>query len=135
VKQELLSILASALIAVESQGDVTAKGQAGEAGPMQIRPIVVEDVNRFAGTKFKQEDRLTYDGSFAMFCLYVDHYGINPTPEEAARIWNGGPSGPKKAATRGYWTKVRHELHTRGYDSNCVPYKSRKRYAPTRPRR
>jgi hypothetical protein len=32
------------------------------------------------------------------------------TPEQLARIHNGGPRGHLKSATRGYWRKIRAEM-------------------------
>jgi hypothetical protein len=36
-------------------------------------------------------------------------YGAK-TPEQFARIWNGGPSGASKKATLAYWSKVKANL-------------------------
>ena len=44
-------LLLSALIAVESGGNDQAKGRHGELGPLQIKSIMVRDVNRFARTR------------------------------------------------------------------------------------
>ena len=40
---------------------------------------------------------------------YWVRYGA-VTDEARARTWNGGPSGMKKAATVGYWNKVKAAL-------------------------
>jgi len=41
---------------------------------------------------------------------YLTRYGRGKTDEQMARIHNGGPSGHRKSATVGYWTKIRHVL-------------------------
>jgi len=36
--------------------------------------------------------------------------GREPTDEDRARIWNGGPMGWRNKATIGYWNKVKKHL-------------------------
>lgn len=124
-----LSILAAVLISVESEGNTKANGANSEAGCLQITPVLVQDVNRFAKTHYQLANRYDKDDSLAMFFLYSRHYATyerlnrEPTPEDVARMWNGGPNGHKRKATKVYWKKVRSELHRRGYDARCKPYR------------
>jgi len=89
---------------------------------MQIRQPVCDDVNRVYGTKFRAADLLGYTSkSLAIFWLYMSIYattgmlGRQPTNEDRARIWNGGPSAWNStsklyAPTTEYWNKVRKFL-------------------------
>ncbi len=106
-----------ALIAVESNGDRQAVGDDGRAvGVLQCHKVVVDDVNRIAGTAFTYDDRLDYNKSVEICGIYLTHYvtkerlGHTPTEEDYARCWNGGPSGYKEAHTEGYWLKVQQQL-------------------------
>lgn len=74
----------------------------------QIRPVVVEDLNRILGEeRFSYSDRKCVEKSREMFDLYTIHYaGVDASFEEKARVWNGGPRGDKKPATKKYWKKV-----------------------------
>lgn len=106
-----------ALIAVESGGNTRAVGDQGRSlGCLQIRREVVHDVNRIARTKFTHADARNAEKSLIMCRIYLQHYCTaarlqrEPTLEDAARIWNGGPNGWKSHATDDYWSKVRHHL-------------------------
>ena len=71
-----------------------------EGGPpcnlAQITPICYKD------TKAKTQ--------LGIFFEYIGKYGKTFSPEEISRIWNGGPNGPNKKSTLGYWRKVKHEM-------------------------
>lgn len=109
----------AALITVESGGNDHAIGDNGQAvGCLQIHPCVVEDVNRVlysarAPYRYLRDDRASRHSSVNMLRVYLRHYatkerlGREPSLEDLARIWNGGPDGYKKPATRAYWIKVR----------------------------
>ena len=45
-------LLLSALIQIESNGNDHARGRHGELGALQIKPILVRDVNRIMGTHY-----------------------------------------------------------------------------------
>jgi hypothetical protein len=108
-----LALLFSAIVAVESGGNPNAVGDNGRAvGPAQIWEITVRDVNRIAGTRYTLADRRDLTKAAEMFRIYTDFYGARYgypiTDETRARIWNGGPNGPRnKRATDRYWQKVR----------------------------
>ena len=112
-----LALLFSAIVAVESGGDVNAVGDGGRAvGPAQIWAITVTDVNRIYGTRYTLADRRDLGASAEIFRLYTDHYGkrygLPITDETRARIWNGGPNGPRNSKTLKYWSKVRSQHST-----------------------
>lgn len=79
------------------------------AGPIQIRPIVIKDLNQ-KGYEFTLQDR--YDNYEPIFVSYITHYAKSRKDgvvcfEEASRIWNGGPRGPRKKSTYEYWKRIR----------------------------
>lgn len=72
---------------------------------------VVHDVNRFYGTHYVLKDADDRTKATLICTLYLEHWGREymlttgkiPTDEVLARIWNGGPTGWKRHATRHYW--------------------------------
>jgi len=111
-----ISDLIYSMIQVESKGDPSAfaKGE-NAAGILQIRPIMVNEVNRllhkFDSDKFYTlEDRWDEDKSIEMFYVIYNYYHKDSSYEEIARCWNGGPKGLQKKQTKRYWKKVQKEL-------------------------
>ena len=113
------SQLVKALIIVESQGNDSAIGDThlGEpsVGVLQIRPIMVREVNRILKLKktklrFKLRDRFDRDKSIEMFTIWKEFHHKDSDFETIARNWNGGPSGYKNSRTLHYWKKVENEL-------------------------
>lgn len=123
--------LAEAVRQCESarQGDncIGDRGLKNKAyGPMQIRQPCLDDVNRLYARgikkKFGKAELTLADVkgnrtlSVWVFEKYLEHYatrerlGREPTDEDRARIWNGGPNGWKKASTRKYGQKVKSKL-------------------------
>jgi hypothetical protein len=113
--------LIAAIIHVESGGNDMAIGDRGKHemayGALQIRKPCVDDVNRRFGTKYQAKDMLGNRALSVWVCQkYIETYaapkwlGREPTLEDKARIWNGGPSGWKKASTNGYWAKVQKAM-------------------------
>ena len=77
-------------------------------GIFQIRQAALTDINKKYGTRYKLTDFLGDNGvplSFKAFLMYGEIYKAK-TPEEYCRIWNGGPLGMMKPATRTYWLGV-----------------------------
>ena len=112
-----LDRLLPALERVESSGNPTAIGDGGKAlGILQIWEVVIIDVNRAKGTSYVHADAFDPVKARAICRAYLSIYcterrlGRKPTMEDAARIWNGGPNGHKKAATKKYWHKVASAL-------------------------
>ena len=105
-------LLLSALIAVESGGNDRAEGRHGELGALQIKPIMVRDVNRFARTHYTHQQVTNRQVSIDIATKYLAHYGSNLSDESLARIWQGGPSGHKRSATRAYALRVMRTLRS-----------------------
>lgn len=107
--------LVGALAAVESSNNPDAVGLDGELGLLQIRPIMVEEVNRLqAITTYTLDDRRSPVKSREMFFIYTYHWAdhwADYSPEGAARRWNGGPRGHLNPATLPYWKKVQSVLY------------------------
>ena len=107
--------LIQALGFIESGGNSKAIGDLplGEpsVGLLQIRPIMVKEVNRILKKKgltkkFKNSDRKHASKSIEMFNIWADAYHLDSSFEKMARNWNGGPTGYKKNATLHYWSKI-----------------------------
>jgi soluble lytic murein transglycosylase-like protein len=103
--------LIDAVIHVESRGDINAHNVGEDAvGVLQIRPIMVQEVNRVLGfDKYTLIDRWDKQKSIEMFNV-IRQNTPNPTNEKVARNWNGGPNGYKKQSTLKYWNKVKNQL-------------------------
>ena len=112
-------VLYSSIVWVESKGNANAKSRDGSVGIIQIKPVMVKEVNRICkiqgiSKRFTLSDRRNPAKSAEMFWIYQEFY--NPelnldslTKEDMAvlaRKWNGGPNGHKKRGTKKYWRKV-----------------------------
>lgn len=104
-------LLLSALIQIESGGNDHARGRHGELGALQIKPILVRDVNRIMGTHYVHSQVTNRATATFIANAYLSHYGRNLSDESLARIWQGGPKGLRKASTRAYGRRVMRELH------------------------
>lgn len=108
--------LVDAIHVVETGGRTgPIKGDGGKAlGPLQIHRVCWLDANMPDGT---YEDCADLAYSKRVFARYMARYaterrlGRPVTDEDRARIWNGGPNGWRKEATKVYWSKVRKELN------------------------
>lgn len=103
-------LLLSALIQIESNGNDQAKGRHGELGALQIKPILVRDVNRIMGTHYAHQQVTNRATAIFIANAYLSHYGRNLSDESLARLWQGGPRGAKKSSTRAYARRVMREL-------------------------
>ena len=86
---------------------------------LQIRQPALDDVNKFYAKEIKKifgRDKFTVEylkqnRAALNWCFekYTGHYatrkrlGREPTDEDRARIWNGGPDGYKRASTNKDW--------------------------------
>ena len=101
---------------VESRGNHLAYNKRTDAaGCMQIRPIMVEDVNRILRHQGKVQqytttDRFDCEKSHEMFWIYTSHYSGGASREVIARRWYGGPDGDEESNTYGYWQLVKARL-------------------------
>ena len=113
--------LLTALIFVESRGNDSAIGDrhlvGNEAvGALQIRPIMVREVNRIckligSHQRFTLKDRFDREKSIHMFMIWKEFHHKDSSPEKVARNWNGGPKGYKKDRTIKYWNKIEKQLN------------------------
>ena len=107
------------MIQVESNGNDEAYNESEDAvGCLQIRPIMVREVNRILKMKgeeyrFKMKDRWDREKSLEMFWIWRDYHHPDSDYEIIARNWNGGPNGYKKKSTERYWEKVNRCLGER----------------------
>jgi hypothetical protein len=111
------SVILSALISIESGGNDRAIGDGGEArGPLQIHREVVADVNRISGKRFDWVRMTNRAEATQVAEIYLKHYatpkrlGRAVTPQDVARIWNGGPMGYKSKATLPYLKKFNSRI-------------------------
>jgi soluble lytic murein transglycosylase-like protein len=105
-------LLLSALIQVESGGNDHARGRHGEFGALQIKPIMVRDVNRIMGTHYTHAQVTNRAISIFIAESYFAHYGRNLSDESLARLWQGGPKALKRSSTRAYGRRVMRELQS-----------------------
>jgi len=105
-------LLLSALIQVESGGNDQAKGRHGELGALQIKSIMVRDVNRIMGTHYAHGQVTNRAVSIFIAESYFAHYGKHLSDESLARLWQGGPKALKRSSTRAYGRRVMRELQS-----------------------
>jgi len=121
-REERKQAIIEAIIHVESRGnEKTWHPIERAAGCMQIRPIMVREVNRLVGyKKYTLNDRWSREKSVEMFIDYQNK--VNPSwgAEKAAKLWNGGINGMRKKSTEKYWKKIKEELHRKKISSNFV---------------
>jgi len=73
------------------------------AGIGQIRPVMVAECNRLQKARvFTLAQRFDPLLSFEMFRIHSLAHAPNGTPEQWARLWNGGARGLRKKSTVGY---------------------------------
>ena len=110
-----------AICAVESQnGRDTRDGDGGAAiGPYQIHRAYWVDGTLFLGVRWPYSDARDPVKARRVVRAYLEHYqaasGYPATPETYARLHNGGPNGPRKATTRGYWAKIKAQMDRQGH--------------------
>jgi len=108
--------LIDAMIWVESRGNDSAYSKKEEAvGCLQIRPIMVREVNRIlkiqkSDLEYTLDDRWSREKSIEMFHIVNGYHNKNSNYEEIARAWNGGPNWFKKSLTKRYWKRVQKQL-------------------------
>jgi len=105
-------LLLSALIQVESNGNDHARGRHGELGALQIKSIMVRDINRIMGTDYSHAQVTNRAVATFIAQSYLAHYGRNLSDESLARLWQGGPKGLKRSSTRAYGRRVMRELQS-----------------------
>ena len=115
-------LFVEAVIQVESSGNDSAYNEKEKAvGCLQIRPIMVREVNRVLRRndimfRYTMEDRWDREMSIEMFEIMAEHVECceGLTQEEffevVARKWNGGGRGHKKPSTEVYWERVKNKF-------------------------
>lgn len=82
-------------------------------GWLQIRPIMVKEVNQIIGyEKYKLSDRWDKEKSVEMFWVYQNQFNPKLDIEKAARLWNGGRSGMNKKSTIQYYYRVKNRWNS-----------------------
>ena len=111
------SQLVLAIMLVESNADINAVGDNGTAhGCFQLTKAYIQDAAEHANESWTVEDAYDYEKSRMIFNAYMHRYatperiGRRVTPQDIARIHNGGPDGWKKESTKAYWEKVKNIL-------------------------
>jgi hypothetical protein len=102
----------AAMEKVESGGNTLAFNEYEQAaGILQIRPIMIREINRRCGTNYTNKD--CFDANLATIIFIRLQLLTNPDlcPEKAARIWNGGYRGAEKVSTVKYWNKVKRVMY------------------------
>lgn len=116
VQAETLDDIREVLKHVETNYDATKIGDEGKSyGILQIQEVAILDVNRKYGTSYKHEDAFNIKHAERIFELYINMWtahlykveGREATTEDIVRIWNGGPNGYKKEATKLYHIKYK----------------------------
>jgi len=126
-------LLLSALIQIESHGNDLARGRHGELGALQIKPILVRDVNRIMGTHYAHAQVTNRAVATFIAHAYLSHYGRNLSDESLARIWQGGPKAIKRSSSRAYGRRVMRELERRTVkDSLTVATSNKPQTFPTK---
>jgi hypothetical protein len=113
-------LLLSALIQIESHGNDLARGRHGELGALQIKPIMVRDVNRIMGTHYAHAQVTNRAISIFIAESYFAHYGQHLSDESLAQIWQGGPKGPKRSSSRAYGRRVMREIENRTVKDSLI---------------
>lgn len=80
-------------------------------GVLQIRPVMVDEVNRIVGfNAFILDDRLDSLKSVYMFVIFQREHNPTLDFETASRMWNGGDRGMRKTATIKYFNSVKDHM-------------------------
>jgi hypothetical protein len=121
---KIKDVIFSSIAWIESTHNPKAVSRDGSVGIVQIKSVMVKEVNRICEMKgiekrFTLADRKNKEKSEEMFWIYQKFYNPNinlndiskKEMELIARKWNGGPQGHKKKATKKYWNKVNRRIN------------------------
>ena len=117
----MLEIAIAILCAVESANNPAAVGDmhmgANHArGVLQIRPIVIADVNRHYGTSWTPAHAYDRESALVIARQYLTMYcGTRASLERYCRVWNGGPNGHKRRTTLKHWARCRRAYELASY--------------------
>lgn len=116
VEKSDIDYLVNAMIVIESSGDSMAYNYSTDAaGILQIRPIMVREVNRLLKDNnfdkiYSLDDRFNRTKSIDMFHIWRTLKHPDDDFEVLARCWNGGPQGYKSHLTIEYWNRVKNNF-------------------------
>lgn len=103
--------LLDAIRAVETGGRDLTGDNGAAIGPYQIHLACWQDAvafdNSIGGT---YQDCHKEEYARKICAAYLRRYGNGRSEIEMAQIWNGGPKGWKKSATKNYARKIRAEM-------------------------
>ena len=106
-EEEIKNNIIESIIQIESESDSFAIN-GDNLGILQIRPIMVYEVNRILGyKKYRLKDRFDPIKSIEMFKIYTNHHTPDWNLELVARRWNGGYNGELKLSTLNYYLKIK----------------------------
>ena len=108
--KELLrrELIVNSIIQIESENNNIARN-GDNIGILQIRPIMVYEINRILGyKKYELRDRFDSIKSIEMFKIYTNHHTPDWNLELVARRWNGGYNGEYKKKTLSYYLKIKN---------------------------
>jgi hypothetical protein len=101
-------LIINSIIQIESENNNFARN-GDNIGILQIRPIMVYEINRILGyKKYELRDRFDPIKSIEMFKIYTNHHTPDWNLELVARRWNGGYNGERKKKTLSYYLKVKN---------------------------
>lgn len=84
---------------------IIAYKREGALGKLQVRPIMVKEVNRIVGwNKYRHTDAKDSTKSVEMFFIYQNFYNPKWNPQRAAYLWIGGSN--YRNATKTQWQKI-----------------------------
>jgi hypothetical protein len=110
--KELLrrELIINSIIQIESENNnIAINGD--NIGILQIRPIMVYEINRILGyKKYELRDRFDSIKSIEMFKIYTNHHTPDWNLELVARRWNGGYNGELKLSTLNYYLRVKNNI-------------------------
>lgn len=101
------ALIINSIIQIESENNNIARN-GDNIGILQIRPIMVYEINRILGyKKYELRDRFDSIKSIEMFKIYTNHHTPDWDLELVARRWNGGYNGEYKKKTLSYYLKIK----------------------------
>ena len=97
-----------AFIAVESSGNWNAYNKSEQAaGILQIRPIMLKEINRLFKTDFQLQDRFDSIKSVQMFWMFQRHHNPELDLERLCVCWNGNANWKSTKYTAKYYAKIK----------------------------
>ena len=104
-------VLINAIIQVESSGNPKAHNLKEDArGVLQIRAVMVREINRLSGRSYTHNDAWDKDKSIEMFKTLQKYYNPEWNFKKASKQWNGGYNGEQYKSTERYWQEVKKAI-------------------------